>query len=321
MAVQVSIVIPVFNVEEYLDNCLKSVLRQSLNDYEIILVDDGSTDRSKGICDIYEKAYPFIKTIHKKNGGLSSARNVGLKKATGKYIYFLDGDDTITKDMLSDIIPLMKNNNLDAYGFSALVVYSDYTEILHHNIHQNECNKVLKGLYVMTEHVPLSTVPLYIFRTSFLKDNDLLFWEGVYYEDMDFSVRFFLEDPSIEYTRNIYYNYFRRDDSITSFVNIKKFKDMCKICQNFISMYKNLNEYGKEAMKTVLPTYLLVMQERYIQLSKKDKVTARTYRGRVLISCQTSKIGSKVLAISKCLPLILHIRNMRRTLFEMFKIK
>jgi glycosyltransferase involved in cell wall biosynthesis len=88
-----SIIIPVYKVEKYLDECVQSVLSQSFTDYECILVDDGSPDNCPQICDEYAKKYEQIKIIHKENGGLSDARNVGILQASGEYIVFLDSDD------------------------------------------------------------------------------------------------------------------------------------------------------------------------------------------------------------------------------------
>ncbi|HEM5303194.1 TPA: glycosyltransferase family 2 protein, partial [Streptococcus suis] len=91
-----SVIIPVYQVEKYLKRCIDSVLAQKFIDYEIILVDDGSTDSSPAICDAYSAEYPHISVIHKENGGLSDARNVGIKHAAGEYIFFLDSDDWIS---------------------------------------------------------------------------------------------------------------------------------------------------------------------------------------------------------------------------------
>lgn len=91
-----SIILPIYNVEKYLDRCMKSILKQSFKDYEIILVDDGSTDSSPILCDKYGKQLNKVKVLHKSNGGLSSARNAGLELAKGKYIFWLDSDDYIS---------------------------------------------------------------------------------------------------------------------------------------------------------------------------------------------------------------------------------
>lgn len=106
-----SIIVPVYNVEKYLKTCINSLLEQKLDAYEIILVDDGSTDSSGGICDEYAKKHEKIQVIHKKNGGLSSARNTGIENAVGKYIGFVDSDDYIMPEMYKNLIEVAKMCN------------------------------------------------------------------------------------------------------------------------------------------------------------------------------------------------------------------
>lgn len=122
----ISIVIPVYNVEQYLNKCIESVLKQTYQNFEVILVDDGSTDKSGIICDTFSDSR--IKVIHKKNGGLSDARNVGTKYAKGCYITWVDSDDTIHEDYLKILYNLAKNNNADisAGGF---YIYEENHEI------------------------------------------------------------------------------------------------------------------------------------------------------------------------------------------------
>ncbi len=110
----ISVIIPVYNVEKYLERCLKSVLNQSYKDFEILLIDDGSTDNSKIICDKYCERYSNkIRVFHKTNGGLSSARNFGLKNAKGKFISFIDSDDFIDKDYLKILYEILIDSNSD----------------------------------------------------------------------------------------------------------------------------------------------------------------------------------------------------------------
>ena len=97
---EISIIVPVYNVEKYLKKCVKSILNQTLDNYEVILVDDGSTDSSGDICERLQSEDNRIKVFHKKNGGLSDARNYGVRYSSGKYITFIDSDDYIRKDYL-----------------------------------------------------------------------------------------------------------------------------------------------------------------------------------------------------------------------------
>ena len=109
----VSIVVPVYNVEKYLKRCVDSIINQSYNNIEILLVDDGSTDSSGKICDDYLKKDSRIKVIHKQNGGLSDARNFGIDKSTGDYLSFIDSDDWIEKDMIMNLFNSIINEKSD----------------------------------------------------------------------------------------------------------------------------------------------------------------------------------------------------------------
>lgn len=112
-AVSVSVIAPVYNVEKYIDRCIKSVLGQTLRDIELILVDDGSPDDCGKICDGYAATDSRIKVIHKENGGVSAARNDGLSIATGEYVIFVDSDDWVEPDACEVMYQSAKNNNAD----------------------------------------------------------------------------------------------------------------------------------------------------------------------------------------------------------------
>ena len=119
-----SVLIPVYNTEKYLEDCLRSVLNQTYQDFEIIVVDDGSTDSSGLICDNYQKAYPEkIKVIHKENQGLISARRVGIANASGDYCIFVDSDDYIENNLLSELNKILSQDesiDLLLYSFKYL---------------------------------------------------------------------------------------------------------------------------------------------------------------------------------------------------------
>lgn len=118
-----SILIPVYNVEKYIDECLKSVISQTYKDFEVIITDDGSTDSSGLICDKYEKDYPFIKVIHQKNTGLIGARRTGLAVAQGEYIVFLDSDDFVSEVLLESLAKVLEKKDYD------MVLYNAYKYI------------------------------------------------------------------------------------------------------------------------------------------------------------------------------------------------
>ena len=109
----VSIIIPVYNVEKYLAECIESVLKQTYQNIEILLIDDGSPDNSGKICDEYEEKDSRVRVIHKENGGVSSARNVGLEQANGEYITFIDSDDFVSESYIEELYIALENGNSD----------------------------------------------------------------------------------------------------------------------------------------------------------------------------------------------------------------
>jgi glycosyltransferase involved in cell wall biosynthesis len=121
-----TVVIPVYNVEKYLKRCIDSVLVQEWKNYDILLVDDGSTDNSPQICEDYAKAYDIISVIHKENGGLSEARNTGISNAEGEYVYFLDSDDWIEPNTFSDLAEVIESDQYDIISFNQEFVKSEH---------------------------------------------------------------------------------------------------------------------------------------------------------------------------------------------------
>ena len=133
MKKKVSVIVPIYNVEKYLKCCVDSIINQTYKNLEIILVDDGSTDNSPKICDEYKNIDDRIVVIHKKNGGVSSARNDGIKKAKGIYISFVDSDDWIDENYISDLYNSSLNNNTDIVCCGYKRVYENKSEIININ--------------------------------------------------------------------------------------------------------------------------------------------------------------------------------------------
>lgn len=187
--VKVSVVVPVYNVKMYLDECVNSLLGQTLNDIDIILVDDGSTDGSQIMCDKYAEQYDSVRVIHKKNGGLGSARNVGLDAAIGKYVYFIDSDDSIKKESLEELYRLAEKDSLDVILFSA-ECFSDEEGI---NYNPDEYRKtqaldeVLLGKDLFIRLVDAgeyyASIPMRFYRTEYLQKKEYRFPEDIIHED------------------------------------------------------------------------------------------------------------------------------------------
>ena len=125
---KISVVVPVYNVEDYIEECISSIMNQTYDNLEIVLVDDGSTDQSSVICDNYSLIDSRIRVIHKKNGGLSDARNAGIQAMTGDYVCFVDSDDWIEPDMLESMMRLLEDSNAQIAEIGVRFVYPDHNE-------------------------------------------------------------------------------------------------------------------------------------------------------------------------------------------------
>ena len=222
-----TVVIPVYNVEKYLNRCLESILIQGWKNYDIILVDDGSTDRSPQICDDYVKAYDFISVIHKENGGLSDARNTGLSQAKGEYVYFPDSDDWIEPDTFIALAEALESQKFDIISFNREFVKGEEDVIISDPVE----TQVFEGKDAFVQMLKHSYITGFandkIYRKSLFIDNNILFPKGKYYEDLGTNYKLFLSAKKVYATNQKYYHYLiDNPDSITQSWNEKKFSDM-----------------------------------------------------------------------------------------------
>ena len=176
--IKVSIIVPVYNVEEYISKCLDSLVNQTLKEIEIIVVNDGSPDNSQSIIDKYAKKYKNIKSYTKENGGLSDARNYGLKYAKGEYISFIDSDDYVDKTMIEKMYNYAVKNNLDIVVCDSIEIKGNHQILKKSNLHYSDDD--IKN-YIISPPMAWSR----IYKKEIL--NDKKFTKGIYYEDLDFT--------------------------------------------------------------------------------------------------------------------------------------
>ncbi len=219
-----SIVIPIFNCEKYLSKCIDSIIGQKFDDYELILVDDGSTDKSSEICDKYAKNKHNIKVIHKENGGTASSRNIGLKNSLGEYVLFVDSDDYVAKDyftILNDELKKYPNMDLYNFGFYSEIVDKDYNVIQQDKINfknkkynsRDEIRKDLVELY--DRHIIYNPVNR-IYRRDIIEKNNISFPLQVQGEDIEFNREYLLSINNMVVSNSCIYHYVReRSDSVT----------------------------------------------------------------------------------------------------------
>ena len=222
-----SVIVPVYNVEKYLKRCLESILVQSWNDYEIILVDDGSTDSSAQICDLYAEKYEMIRVIHKENKGLSDTRNRGIEKASGEYVYFPDSDDWLEPNTFSELSDVIEELTYDIISFNREFVTSEEDKL----ISAKSRIQKLSGKQALLEMLKQSDVTGFandkIYRKKLFLDNDIEFPVGKYYEDLGTNYKLFLKATKVYVTNQKYYHYLiTNPDSITQSWNEQKLQDM-----------------------------------------------------------------------------------------------
>lgn len=212
--VKVSVVIPVYNVEKYLRNCLNSVVNQSLQDIEILVVNDGSQDNSQLIIDEYAAQFPNkIRTFIKENGGLSDARNFGIAHATGDYIAFIDSDDFITPNMLEDMYQIAVRCNVEMVICNIQKVNEDgyITQKLPQFLHISERIELKKFFSVFSDISYFACNK--IFHRNLFRGRK--FKVGAHFEDIQLIPQLLLECDSIGFTPNYHYQYLERGGSIS----------------------------------------------------------------------------------------------------------
>ena len=279
----ISIVVPIYNVEKYLPQCIDSILNQSFKDFELILVDDGSTDNCLKICEDYKKLDKRVIVIHKENGGLSSARNAGIKVSRGKYIAFIDSDDFIHKDMYKVLYNNLKNNNLD-------ISICNYTRVNENSLlNDNESNKLskiskynnieaLNELY--TDNRLIFTV---VWNKLYRRDifENIVFDYGKSDEDEFIIHKILYKGLNIGYVDKDLYFYRIREDSITGSVfNIKRL-DKLEALSNRIKFFKDIDqvELYDKAVKNFIDAFFW----NYIKAKNElDNIDTKLYEIKLL---------------------------------------
>lgn len=247
----VSVVIPVYNVEKYLDECISSVINQTYRNLEIIIVDDGSTDNSPDIYLKYAQDDQRIKIIKKKHLGLGASRNIGIANAKGKYIYFLDSDDYIKENMFSSIIPYMEENKLDICFFSADVRIDDDSlewnkemYIKKKTYYIEKGTELLKDMYVNGEYQCQNCM----FVTKRMMFDNLKYREGILHEDVFLAFQLINKAKLAGVLNTSFYFRRVRSNSIMTNSNIKKNYESYKVvlCDLYNYNERNINEFVKK---------------------------------------------------------------------------
>lgn len=233
---KISVIVPMYNVEKYLAKCLDSLVNQTMQDIEFIIVNDGSTDNSKYIAKQYLEKYPEkIKYLEKENGGLSDARNFGLKYAKGEYIAFLDSDDYVEKEMYKNMYEIAKKENSDMVECNFIWEYPNKKRDDIGNYYTNKNEAIVKARVVAWNK---------LIKRQKIEEANIEFPKGLRYEDVEFFYKLVPYLDKISFDANCYIHYIQRETSISNTQNIKT-KDIFEVLENVISYYKEKNIYEK----------------------------------------------------------------------------
>lgn len=242
---KISIIVPVYKVEKELERCIESLIHQTYDNLQIILVDDGSPDRCPEICDHYALSDGRIEVIHKKNGGLSDARNCGLEQAKGDYVLFVDSDDTIDKDACERFVECLKQASVD-------IVVGECREVHSRGMFFQAHTNLYPGTIYSAKEYMISAISagqfycpawLNLYRKEFLIQNKLKFEFGILHEDMEWTPKAFLCKPTVSYLQGAFYNYIIRDGSITQSKNYEKnIKDSMWIYQKWLDDFTQVTD-------------------------------------------------------------------------------
>lgn len=267
-----SIIVPVYNVEKYLNKCIESILNQTFKDFEIILIDDGSTDKSGLMCDEFALQNENIYSIHQENSGPGGARNKGIDLSKGSYILFLDSDDTLVKDALASLKTVVEHSKAD------LVLF----DIIHINEKGEKLKQEVWNLKSGCVFSPIEQPQLLLGNAGvcgklWRKElfDDLRFIPDMWYEDINLNQKLYTKTQRAIYLPEILYNYLIHDNSIMHNVNVARNYDIIKSFEDILDYFKKKNLYFvfyDELEYLVLRHVLCAATLRVIQIDSKSQL-------------------------------------------------
>ena len=276
----ISVIIPVYKVEQYLDRCIESVVSQTYKNLEIILVDDGSPDNCPGICDKWKNVDSRIRVIHKKNGGLSDARNAGVAISKGKYIAFVDSDDYICSDMYEKLYKVIVKSKADMAICNFLCVGEEGNVINRKNIQMPIKDEIILGQEVLTNriwgkqgwHWVVAWPRLYS-RALF---ENICFPVGKVHED-EFTAHLFWNNcEKVACTKGVYYNYVQRNESIMNErYSVKRLDSIEALLMRLDFMLDE--KYSNESIHSCYNLYYSLLIESYKKVNIRQKDIKKRY--------------------------------------------
>ena len=298
MKVDVSIVVPIYNSEETLKKCLDSILKQKYTNFEVILINDGSSDESLNICRDYSNNYENIIIIDKKNEGSSVARNKGIDRASGRYIMFIDSDDWIEDTMIKDKYELAMKYNTDMVISGIKVDYMKKNESVKTIINNykfsfwKNIDEISSNIINIFENALINSSCNKLYKTSILKENNIYFQRTEVGEDTLFNLSVLEKINSLLITDKSYYHYnkFDNKETLTGKIIDESYKKYIYIHEEMLRLFEKWGRLNDEVVKyinrTMISQYLAVtykiMRSKEIPYNEKKKMLDSGYKNEII---------------------------------------
>lgn len=313
----ISIIVPVYNIQNYIDKCIQSILSQNYTDYELILVDDGSTDNSGKICDKY-LINEHVKVYHKKNGGLSDARNYGIEKSNGKYLMFIDGDDFLyNNECLEKLNDCIDKNNADVIQYKMVYYYDRNDKLIFQKNLEKLDGSVIENLSLLNSNGQVSVSACdKIVKSEIIKDKNLYFEKGLLSEDLKWSYIVYLNINNIEsLNENIYVYRQQRLNSISTIKGKKNVHDLYEIIKYWLN-YEYENDTQKHLYYNMISYWYLILRVKYNNKYYSDdmRIYFKKMDKEILLYHNNCKVN-KAYKLSKILGYRLTIYAMKTYIF------
>lgn len=286
MSKPISIIIPCYNDEKYIEQCLNSVVKQEDADklLEVIVINDGSTDRSQQIIDTFVERYPFVQGYYQENAGLSSARNSGIEYSRGKYCYFLDSDDYLELDAMKKIYMVAEKFHCDMVTFNTRSFGDKFADIWQY-VRTLEPDSIYTGseyLHYVCEHKEFYVpVWLYFYNRNFIINNKLFFINGIIHEDVPFTLDAVVAARHILYiNKQFHWRRIRKNSIMTSSCNVNNIASTEYVMMHIYDYYQNNNYIKmKKDMFNFLRPIVATQLTRILTCDRNDKTrNLQTYR-------------------------------------------
>lgn len=285
---KISIIMPVYKVEEYVAKTIESVLKQTLTDFEFFAIDDGSPDNSGKICDEYAKKDARLKVIHKENGGAPMARNIAIEQATGKYMYFIDSDDWIEEDMLEIMYNLAEKNDADLIitGFSM-----EYYQNGKYVTYQNKMNDDIyikqedfrKNAYKYLNNSLLSLPWNKLFKTEIIKKENIRF-PNTKWDDHHFNMDYLMNIEKVVVSDITKYHWYRSRKGSETMINYsdpKMYEKRKEHYEHVLKLYKHWNQNDEKSIDAISCYYVGRLVQCIQELADNKKIKAKETRDKI----------------------------------------